>query len=198
MVPLTWALSLLLNNPHVLKKAQEELDIVVGKDRHVEESDVKNLVYLQAIVKETMRLYPPGPIIPRAALEDCTLSNGYHVRAGTRLILNVWKIQHDEHVWANPNEFQPERFLTSHKDTDVKGLNFELIPFGSGRRSCAGISLAVQVVHLTLANLLHSFEVAKPSNEAVDMTESPGLTNVKATPLEVLLAPRLDSKLYTQ
>ncbi|KAJ0039815.1 hypothetical protein Pint_28162 [Pistacia integerrima] len=198
MVPLTWALALLLNNPHALKKAQDELDIHVGKDRHVEESDIKNLVYLQAIVKETLRLYPPGPVIPRSVNTDCTLSNGYHVAAGTRVMLNVWKIQHDERVWPNPNEFRPERFLTDNKDIEVRGLNFELIPFGCGRRACAGISLALQVVHLTLASLLQSFGVMKPSNGAVDMTESPGLTNIKATPLEVLLTPRLDPKLYTQ
>ncbi|XP_044469627.1 cytochrome P450 CYP82D47-like [Mangifera indica] len=198
MVLLTWAFTLLLNHPHVLKKAQEELDIHVGKARHVEESDIKNLVYLQAIVKETLRLYPPGPVIPRSANTDCTLSNGFHVAAGTRVMLNVWKIQHDERVWPNPNEFHPERFLTDNKDTEVRGLNFELIPFGCGRRACAGISLALQVVHLTLASLLQCFEVMKPSNVAVDMTESPGMTNIKATPLEVLLIPRLDPKLYTQ
>jgi cytochrome P450 len=196
MVTLTWTLSLLLNNSHVLQKAYDELDIHISKDRHVDESDITNLVYLQAIVKETLRLYPPGPVIPRAAMEDCTLSAGYHIPADTRLMVNVWKIHRDEHLWPNPHKFQPERFLTSHKDIDVRGQNFELIPFGSGRRSCPGISLALQVVHLTLASLLHSFEIAKPSNEDVDMTESTGLTNLKATPLDVLLTPRLNSELY--
>uniref|UniRef100_A0A2N9JBV6 Cytochrome P450 n=1 Tax=Fagus sylvatica TaxID=28930 RepID=A0A2N9JBV6_FAGSY len=176
--------------------AYDELDIHISKDRHVDESDITNLVYLQAIVKETLRLYPPGPVIPRAAMEDCTLSAGYHIPADTRLMVNVWKIHRDEHLWPNPHKFQPERFLTSHKDIDVRGQNFELIPFGSGRRSCPGISLALQVVHLTLASLLHSFEIAKPSNEDVDMTESTGLTNLKATPLEVLLTPRLNFELY--
>lgn len=197
MVTLTWTLSLLLNNSHVLQKAFDELDIHVSKDRHLDESDIKNLVYLQAIVKETLRLYPPTPIIGlRAAMQDCTLSAGYHIPVNTRLIVNAWKIQRDEHVWPNPHKFQPERFLTSHKDIDVRGKNFELIPFGSGRRSCPGVSLALQVVHLTLASLLHSFEIATPSNEDVDMTESTGLTNLKATPLEVLLIPRLNSELY--
>ncbi|KAJ0097957.1 hypothetical protein Patl1_28806 [Pistacia atlantica] len=172
MATLTWALSLLLNNPRVLKKAQDERDIHVGKDRHVEESDIKNLVYLQAIVKETFRVQPPGPVIPRSANKDCTLSNGCHVAAGTRLMVNAWKIQYDESVWSNPNEFQPERFLTNHKDSRI--------------------SLALQVVHLTLASLLQSFEVMKPSNDPVDMTESPGLANEKKTPLEVLVTPRLD------
>lgn len=192
MVSITWALSLLLNNIHKLEKAQEELDNVVGRDRQVDESDVPKLVYLQAIVKETLRMYPPSPLlIFRAAMEDCALSSGYKVPVGTRLIVNASKIHRDERVWPNPDEFQPERFLTSHKGIDVKGQNFELIPFGSGRRSCPGISLALNVVHLTLASLLHNFEVTKPSNEDVDMTESPGLNNLKATPLEVFLTPRL-------
>ncbi|KAH7566499.1 hypothetical protein JRO89_XS08G0173000 [Xanthoceras sorbifolium] len=197
MVTLTWALSLLLNNPQELRKVQNELHIQIGKDRPVDESDIKNLVYLQAVIKETLRLYPPSPVIGlHASIEDCTLSTGYHVRTGTRLMVNAWKIQRDGHVWSDPYKFQPERFLTSHRDIDFKGQNFELIPFGSGRRSCPGISLALKVVHFALASLLHSFEVAKPSSEDVDMTESTGLTNLKATPLQVLVTPCLDPKLY--
>ncbi|KAH9711651.1 cytochrome P450 82C3 [Citrus sinensis] len=140
------------------QSAQEELDIFVGKDRNVQEAGIKNLRYLQAVVKETLRMYAPSPILLRAAKDDCTLSNGYHVAAGTSLMLNIWKIQCDERVWSDPNEFQPERFLTSHKDTDVWGLNFEMIPFGSRRRSCPGVSLALQMLNLTMASLLHSFE----------------------------------------
>ncbi|KAJ4838352.1 hypothetical protein Tsubulata_019991 [Turnera subulata] len=197
MVTLTWALSLLVNNQHVLKKAQEELDLHIGTARNVDESDIKNLNYLQAIIKETLRLYPPSPIIGlRAAMEDCNLSAGYHIPAGTRLMVNAWKIQRDERVWPNPDDFQPERFLTSRKDIDFKGQNLEFIPFGSGRRSCPGLSLGLRLVHITLATLLHCFEVAKPSSEDVDMTESSGLTNLKATPLQVLLTPRLNPKFY--
>ncbi|KAF8405102.1 hypothetical protein HHK36_010000 [Tetracentron sinense] len=196
MVTLTWALSLLLNNRHVLRKAMDELNVYVGKDRNVEESDIKNLVYLQAIVKETLRLYPAGPLSgPRLAREDCTVA-GYHVREGTRLIVNLWKIQQDPRTWSDPTEFQPERFLTTHMNMDVRGQHFEFFPFGSGRRACPGISFAIQVVHLALARLLHAFEIATPSDAHVDMSESPGLTNLKATPLEVLLTPRLPSELY--
>ncbi|KAK0605230.1 hypothetical protein LWI29_024369 [Acer saccharum] len=200
MVTLTWAVSLLLNNPHELKKVQNELHIHIGKDRAVEESDIKNLTYLQAVIKETLRLYPPAPTIHRASIEDCTLSStGYHVPAGTRIMVNAWKIQRNGHMWSNPDKFQPERFLTSKKDIDFRGQNFELIPFGSGRRSCPGISLALQMVHFTLASLLHSFEVSMPPSSGedhVDMTESNGLTNLKATPLQVLVTPCLDPKFY--
>ncbi|KAI4327514.1 hypothetical protein L6164_019964 [Bauhinia variegata] len=196
-VAITWALCLIVNNTHVLKKAQDELDIHIGKHRKVKESDMKNLVYLQAIVKESLRLYPVNGLISLlAAIEDCTLSTGYYVPAGTHLMVNIWKIHRDERLWPEPDEFQPERFLGGHKDVDVKGQNFELLPFGSGRRSCPGMALSLQVLHLTLAALLHSFEIATPSNEPVDMTESIGLTHMKATPLEVLLIPRLNSKHY--
>ncbi|KAB2628045.1 cytochrome P450 CYP82D47-like [Pyrus ussuriensis x Pyrus communis] len=168
---LTWVLSLLLNNREALRKAQEELDKQVGRERQVKESDVKNLVYLQAVIKETLRLYPPSPLaIPHECREDCTVGS-YHVKAGTRLLINISKIQRD------PN-------------------NFEFIPFGSGRRMCPGVSLALQVVQLSVAQLLHGFEIETTSDEPVDMTESFGITNMKATPLNVLLTPRLLAKLY--
>ncbi|KAK2992328.1 hypothetical protein RJ640_020321 [Escallonia rubra] len=209
--PITWSLDLysgftnsrvrnidLLSNNHVLKKAQAELDIHVGRKRQVQESDLKNLVYLQAIIKETLRLHPPSVLLPaRESMEDCVVG-GYNIPKGTRLVVNLWKIHRDPSVWPDPCEFQPERFLTSHKDVDVMGQHFELIPFGSGRRICPGITLSLQVVHFILASLIHGFEITKPSDEPVDMTESFGLSNSKAIPFRVLLAPRLSSYLYEQ
>ena len=192
-VAMTWALCLILNNPRVLKKAQDELDIQIGRERQVKESDIKDLPYLQAIVKECLRLYPASQVISLLeAIEDCTLSTGYHIPAGTQLMVNVWKVHRDEQVWPDPHSFKPERFLASHKDIDVRGQNYELLPFGSGRRSCPGMSLALQMMQLTLATLLHSFEMFTPLNEPVDMTMSTGLVNIKATPLDVFLIPRLN------
>ncbi|KAK4840986.1 hypothetical protein QYF36_022999 [Acer negundo] len=162
LVTLTWAVSLLLNNPHELKKVQNELLIHIGKDRAVEESDIKNLTYLQAVIKETLRLYPPSPIIHRASIEDCILSStGYHVPSGTRIMVNAWTIQRDGRVWSDPDKFQPERFLTSKKDIDFRVV----MPPSSGE-------------------------------DHVDMTKSNGLTNLKATPLPVLLTPCLEAKFY--
>ncbi|KAM7485737.1 hypothetical protein LguiA_001746 [Lonicera macranthoides] len=196
LVMLTWALSLLLNNKNTLKMVQEELDLHVGKERQVEESDIKNLVYLQAVFKETLRLYPAGPLsAPHESIEDCVVG-GYHIPKGTRLLINVWKIHRDPSIWSDPSEFHPERFLTSHKEVDFRGQHFELIPFGSGRRICPGISLAMQDMQLILASLIHGFEVAKVSDEPIDMSESFGLTNLKNTPLEVFLKPRLSPNLY--
>ncbi|CAO2819023.1 unnamed protein product [Amaranthus hypochondriacus] len=188
---LTWALALLVNNLDILKKAQAELDKVVGKERQVEESDIKNLVYLQAIVKETLRLYPPGTLsVPREAITECTIG-GYHIPARTQLLVNLYKLHRDPNVWENPLEFNPERFLTSHKDYDVIGKNFEYLPFGSGRRLCPGISYALRIMHFTLATLLHEFQVLSPLDQLVDMSEDFGLSNSKATPLELILKKRL-------
>ena len=195
-VTLTWALALLLNNPEALKKAQQELDQHVGRERLVKESDIKNLVFLQAVLKETMRLYPAGPLaVPHEAVQDCTI-DGYDVEAGTRLLVNISKLHRDPKVWSEPCEFRPERFLTTHKNVDVRGQNFEYIPFGSGRRICPGISFAQQVAHLTLASLLHGFDITTSLDEPVDMCETVGLTNLKATPLDVLLTPRLPNQAY--
>ncbi|KAG9440838.1 hypothetical protein H6P81_021003 [Aristolochia fimbriata] len=195
-VTLTWALSLLLNNRRELMKAQDELDAQVGKDRKVMESDIKNLPYLSAIVKETLRLYPAGPLgLPHEAMEDCYIG-GYKIPAGTRVMVNIWKIQRDPRIWPDPHKFLPERFLAANSEIDVRGQHFELIPFGSGRRMCPGFNFALQILHLTLARLLHGFDVATPFDEPVDLKEAPGLTVPKATPLEVLLSPRLSADLY--
>ncbi|WCJ35331.1 Cytochrome P450 82A3 [Euphorbia peplus] len=195
-ITMTWALSLLLNNRDTLKKVQEELDNVVGRERQVAESDAKNLVYFQAILKETFRLYPAVPLlVPHESMEECTV-NGYTIPAGTRLFINAAKIQRDSSVWVDPLEFRPERFLTSHKDVDVKGQHYQLLPFGSGRRVCPGISFGLQVLNLTLATFLHSFEIETLSDNPVDMSDGAGITNTKATPLEVVLTPRLPSHLY--
>ncbi|KAL4583644.1 hypothetical protein LXL04_008225 [Taraxacum kok-saghyz] len=184
-VMLTWVLSLLLNNHNSLRKAQEEIDKVVGKDRQINESDITNLVYLQAIVKETLRLYPAGRLGGmREFTEDCTVA-GYHVPKGTWLMVNLWKLQQDPEIWSEASEFRPERFLGGNlKNIDVKGTNFELIPFGAGRRSCPGMGLALQMLHLGLGGLLQNFDITTPDDGPIDMSESAGLTSAKASPLE--------------
>ncbi|GAB4840111.1 hypothetical protein Ancab_039636 [Ancistrocladus abbreviatus] len=197
-VALTWALSLLLNHDHALRHVQEELDQKVGRDRWVQESDIVNLIYLQAVIKEILRLYPPGPItIPHEVIEDCHVS-AYHIPKGTRLVVNIWKLHRDPRVWTTPDEFKPERFLMAEANFDVLGRHFEFIPFSSGRRSCPGITMALQVLHLTIARLLQGFNLSKPTDIPIDMTEGCSLTLCKAIPLEVVLFPRLHPKLYEE
>ncbi|XP_047325107.1 xanthotoxin 5-hydroxylase CYP82C4-like [Impatiens glandulifera] len=193
---LTWTLCLLMNHHHVLRKVEEELDIHVGKGRNVEESDIPNLVYLQAVIKEALRLCPPAPLgAPREVVQDCVIG-GYHVAAGTRLFINMWKIHRDPRIWSEPLEFRPERFMTTHSNIDIRGQNYELIPFGMGRRICPGINFGMTMGHLVLARLLHSFQLSNPNNEPVDMTATEGMSISKATPLEVIITPRLSGHLY--
>ncbi|MQM14327.1 hypothetical protein Taro_047257 [Colocasia esculenta] len=151
---ITWALALLLNHRPVHDKVRHELDLHIGTTRNVEEKDIPNLVYLHAVLKETMRLYPFGPFIaPHEATADCQVG-GYHVPAGTILLPNVWKLHRDPHLWGpDPEEFRPERFLVGGEGArvDVRAQQFRYLPFGSGRWMCPGINLALPLMQLTLA-----------------------------------------------
>ncbi|KAL5583661.1 hypothetical protein UlMin_016103 [Ulmus minor] len=196
-VTVEWAMSELLRKPDIVKKATEELDRVIGRERWVEEKDIINLPYIDAIVKETMRLHPVAPmLVPRFSRED-TQVEGYDIPKDTRILVNVWTIGRDPSLWDQPNEFVPERFVG--RNIDVKGQDFELLPFGSGRRMCPGYSLGLKVIQSSLANLLHGFEWSLPDGmkkEALDMEEIFGLSTPKKIPLVVVAEPRLPTHLY--
>ncbi|KAJ7548418.1 hypothetical protein O6H91_07G011100 [Diphasiastrum complanatum] len=194
-VTIEWALSEILLNPWVQEKAQQELDHVVGRERKVEEADLPQLKYLQSIVKETFRLHPPGPVLVPHESTQAVQVTGYDIPANTRLLVNVWAIGRDPSNWERALEFSPERFLNSN--IDVRGYDFELIPFGSGRRACPGLALGLASVQLGLAVLLQSFEWSLPSShEKLDMSEVFGLTLPKAVPLHAIATPRLPHHLY--
>lgn len=197
LVALTWIFSLLLNHPKALKAAQAELDNQVGKTRLVTESDLKNLKYLEAIVKESLRLKPPGPVTgPREATQDIQISD-YNIPKGTRLIINIWKLHRDPRVFENPDEFKPERFLTSRSGVDyVNGLQFGYIPFSYGRRSCPGMSMGLQVVHIMVARVLQGFDLSTVDGLDVDLEEGLGIDLPKLMPLYLSVRPRLESHLY--
>ncbi|TXG46382.1 hypothetical protein EZV62_028110 [Acer yangbiense] len=179
-----WAMAELLHNPGKLTKAQTELRLLLGKDGLVQEFDINKLPYLQAVMKETLRLHPPAPfLVPHKAETEVEISS-YEVPKTAQILVNVWAMGRDSSVWQNPTSFMPERFLES--EIDVKGRDFELIPFGAGRRICPGLPLAQRMVHLTLASLLYSFDWKlahdlKP--EDMDMTEKFGLSLHKSEPL---------------
>ncbi|GLJ19639.1 hypothetical protein SUGI_0355690 [Cryptomeria japonica] len=195
-VTIEWALSAMIQHPDILCKAQQELNLHVGRNRLMEESDLHKLKYLQAILKETLRLYPAAALsVPHESIEACTVG-GYLIPAGTQLLVIVWAIQRDPTVWERPTEFDPERFLNSGKEIDVKGQDFNLFPFGSGRRICPGMPLALIMVTYTLGRLLQSFEWFVPEGTVIDMTEGFGLTMPKSIPLEVVIKPRLPLHLY--
>ncbi|XP_058227308.1 trimethyltridecatetraene synthase-like [Rhododendron vialii] len=197
-VTVEWAISELLRKPEMFEKAREELDRVIGRDRWVDEKDVSNLPFIDAIVKETMRLHPVAPmLVPRLAREDCKVA-GYDIEKGTRVLVNVWTIGRDPTLWDQPNEFFPDRFIG--KTIDVKGQDFELLPFGSGRRMCPGYMLGLKVIQSSLANLLHGFTWNLPDGmkkEDLDMEELFGLSMPKKFPLAVVAKPRLPLPLYT-
>ncbi|KAL4602654.1 hypothetical protein ACB092_10G069100 [Castanea dentata] len=175
-----WAMAELLHNPETLSKAREELEQTIGKGNPIEESDIPKLPYLQAIVKETFRLHPTGPLLlPHKAEAD-----------GAQVLVNAWAIGRDPSIWDNPDSFMPERFLGS--EIDFRGRSFELIPFGSGRRICPGLPLAIRMVHLMLGSLVHSFDWkledgVTPQN--MNMEEKFGITLDMAQPLRAFPMP---------
>nr|XP_043638725.1 cytochrome P450 93A3-like [Erigeron canadensis] len=187
-----WALSELINHPKVLKKAREEIDRVVGKDRLLQESDLPNLPYLQAIAKESLRLHPGAAIIPRRATEDSTVT-GYHIPANSTIFVNAWALGRDPEYWDNPLEFIPERFDDSQ--VDLRGQHFGLLPFGTGKRMCPGMSLALQLLPAMLGSMIQCFEwkAGKDGNlTSVDMEEASGITLPKANPLVCVPVARFD------
>jgi cytochrome P450 len=192
-----WAFVELLKNPEVMKKAQDELDNVVGHQRIVDEKDVPRFKYLQAIVKETFRLHPPVPtLMPHENLKSCEVG-GYHVSAKSMILVNVWAIHRDPCAYENPLDFNPERFVGSV--IDVKGNDFQLLPFGSGRRICPALPLGLIMVQTYLARLLHSFMWKLPRGkniEDIDMGEKHHLLAPKTIPLQAIPHVRLPFHLY--
>ncbi|TVU31192.1 hypothetical protein EJB05_22870 [Eragrostis curvula] len=179
-----WAMVELLQTPFAMAIARDELRRVVGLRRNIEESDICKLPYLQAVVKETIRLHPPGPLLLPRQAEKTTKIMGYTIPKGSRVLINIWAMGRDANIWAEPEKFKPERFLD--KTFDFKSGNFELIPFGAGRRICPGMPLAIRMVHLVLGSLLNQFKWKLPDEverNGVDMTEKFGVTLVKAVPL---------------
>ena len=201
MVTIEWAMAELIKNPHTMQKLQTELDAVIGTERRtVREADIPDLKYLQAVVKETFRLHPPGPLlVPHESIRDCEVA-GYHIPAGTRLFVNVYALQRSPAVWERALEFDPERFLRGEGlDVDVRGKDFRLLPFGSGRRGCPAVSLGSVIVQLGIAALVHAFEWSLPEGEIaedLDMAESMGLSLPRASPLCLRARPRLPYDLY--
>lgn len=179
-----WGMAELLHNPKIMKKARNEVIQIIGKSNQVNESDIPSLPYIQSIVKETLRLHPPVPLLlPYIASNDVEI-NGYTVHKGNQVLVNAWSIGRNPEFWDDPLVFKPERFMDSN--VDFKGRDFEYLPFGAGRRICPGIPLANRMIVLMLAVLLHSFEWELPEGvgpDALDMREQYGITLKKLVPL---------------
>lgn len=192
-----WAMGELMNRPQAFNKLREEINEVVGPNRIVKESDVPNLPYLRAVIRETLRLHPSAPLIIRECAEDCKVNDSI-VKAKTRVLVNVYAIMRDPESWTNPNEFIPERFLESSGEKigehqmEYKGQNFRYLPFGSGRRGCAGASLAMLVMHAAVGALVQCFDWKVKDGEEVDLNPGPGFASEMDTPLVCYPIPHLN------
>ncbi|KAK1408560.1 hypothetical protein QVD17_40440 [Tagetes erecta] len=186
-ITVEWTLAELMNNPKVLEKARQEIDTVVGNKRLVEEADAPNLPYIQAIIKESLRLHPPVPLLIRKSNEHVTV-RGYDIPAGCILYVNTWSIGRNPQYWEMPLVFNPNRFLEGESNTlkgslDIKGQNFTLLPFGTGRRRCSGIDLAMRQVHVVVATLIQCFEWKVKDEHMLSMDERGGITAPRAVDL---------------
>ncbi|XP_027362879.1 cytochrome P450 71D11-like [Abrus precatorius] len=172
-----WTMAELVRDPRVMKRAQDEVREVFNKNGRVDETCINEMKYLKLVVKETLRLHPPAPLLlPRECGQACEI-HGYDIPIKSKIIINAWAIGRDPKYWTEPERFYPERFI--HSSIDYKGSSFEYIPFGAGRRVCPGSTFGLLNVELALALLLHHFDWKLPNgmkNEDLDMTEQFGLT----------------------
>lgn len=191
-VAVVWAMTLLMKDPRVMQKAQDEIRKLHVEKDFINEEDVERLPYLKAVVKETLRLFPPAPLlVPRESVEKCNME-GYEIQPKTLVLVNAWAIGRDPEAWEDAEQFYPERFFNC--SIDFKGQDFELIPFGAGRRICPGIHMGVATVELALANLLHSFDWALPrgiEKQDIDTEVMPGITMHKKNDLCLVAKSRI-------
>lgn len=196
-ITIEWAMAEMIRNPRVQHKVREELHRVVGSDRIMTEADIPNLPYLQCVTKECFRMHPPTPLmLPHKASTKVTIG-GFDIPKGAIVNVNVWAIARDPTVWKNPLEFRPERF--QEEDIDMKGTDYRLLPFGSGRRVCPGAQMAINLVTSTLGHMLHHFDWAPPAGirpEDMDMMEKPGVVAYMRTPVRAVATPRLPANLF--
>ncbi|WMV27364.1 hypothetical protein MTR67_020749 [Solanum verrucosum] len=151
-----WAMPLLLAHPKAFQKLRSEIDNNVGNERLLNESDLTNLPYLQCVINETLRLYPPVPLLlPHYSLEDCTVG-GYDVPKNTILMVNAWAIHRDPALWDEPEKFMPERFEAM--EGEKEGFSYKFVPFGMGRRACPGDNMGMRTVSLVLGSLVQWFD----------------------------------------
>nr|XP_043636636.1 cytochrome P450 Tp4149-like [Erigeron canadensis] len=185
------AISELVRHPLIMKKLQQEVTEVAKGRSMIIDVDLEKMPYLTAVVKETLRLHPPAPLLtPRMSTQDVKLL-GYDIPEGTQVLVNAWAIGRDPALWEDPNEFRPERFLNNL--IRYKGQQFNWLPFGAGRRECPGIQFGVVVTELVLANIISRFDLALPNgfkDEDLDMNETCGIVVRRTSPLMVIPSAR--------
>ncbi|KAM0063806.1 putative premnaspirodiene oxygenase [Helianthus debilis subsp. tardiflorus] len=181
-------MSELLRNPSIMHKVQTEVSQVITTKSTIDETDIHSLHFLKMVIKETLRLHPPAPLmLPMENRKKCEI-NGYEIPVKTKVVVNVWAIGRDPKYWKEPETFNPERFINS--SVDYRGLDFEYIPFGAGRRICPGITFGLANIELPLASLLYHFDWKLVNvgmkNQDLDMTESFGATVKRKSVLKLV------------
>ncbi|XP_009790925.1 cytochrome P450 78A7-like [Nicotiana sylvestris] len=184
-----WVIAELVLNQEIQEKLHNELETIVGNE-NVTDAHIAKLPYLQAVIKETLRLHPPGPLLSwsRLSTSDVHLSNGMIIPANTTAMINMWSITHDPNVWENSSVFKPERFLGMN--FDVRGNDLRLAPFGAGRRVCPGKNLGLVTVSLWVAKLVKNFMWVENETQLVDLSEVLKLSCEMKQPLSVMAVPR--------
>ncbi|XP_068651240.1 7-ethoxycoumarin O-deethylase-like [Aristolochia californica] len=188
-----WAMTEMLQSPETMSKAQKELDQVVGMNCMVEETHLPKLHYLNALIKEVLRLHPTTPLMLPRTPSQTSVVGGYTVPKGSCVLVNIWAIERDPIAWDRPLEFDPDRFLTGPVKWDYSGNDLRYFPYGSGRRICPGMYLADRMMAYGLATLLHSFEWRLPAGEKLDVSAKLGAVLKRAKPLLVVPTLRQDS-----
>ncbi|PON72327.1 Cytochrome P450, E-class, group I, partial [Parasponia andersonii] len=191
---LEWLMAELVRNPRVMKKAQDEVRRVVGNKPEIDMDDINQMEYLKCVIKETLRLHPPVPfLVPRKTLSSVELG-GYNIPKHTTVYINAWAIQRDPSEWDKPEEFVPERFLNNPIDFNI-AKDFEYIPFGVGRRGCAGVQFGIVSIEYVIVHLLYWFDWKLLNGggailaEEMDMSDVYGLTVHKKTPIHLVPIP---------
>ncbi|VAI10540.1 unnamed protein product [Triticum turgidum subsp. durum] len=174
---LEWAIIELIRNTTVMQKATAEVRRAFEARGTILEHALDELSYMHLVIRETLRLHTPVPLlVPRECREPCQVL-GYDVPQGTQVLVNAWALAHDERYWHDkPDEFRPERFKGEAATVDFRGTDFSFLPFGAGRRMCPGIVFGLANVELALASLLFHFDWESPPGNELDMAEEFGLT----------------------
>ncbi|KAG5414927.1 hypothetical protein IGI04_002494 [Brassica rapa subsp. trilocularis] len=177
-----WAMTELLRHPECLNILQEEVRGICKGKSNVSEEEIQDMKYLKAVIKETMRLHPPLPLlVPHESTHDVQLRD-YYIPTGTQVMINVWAIGREAATWGPDAElFRPERHLDT--SVDFRGQDFHLIPFGAGRRICPAISFATVLIELVLANLVHQFDWRSTDDDQTDVPEAIGIGIRRMLPL---------------
>ncbi|KAJ3681476.1 hypothetical protein LUZ60_015965 [Juncus effusus] len=189
-ITLEWVMAELAKDIKTMKKLQCEIRKMACEKEIIVEEDLKEMAYLKAVIKETLRLHTPAPLlVPRESMRESHIK-GYMIPKGTKVLINAWAINRDPEIWNNSGKFIPERFLENN--IDFRGNHFQFIPFGAGRRVCPGINFALSNIELILANILFHFDWDLPpgmERENLNMDDASGLSTRRSEKL--YLVPKL-------